>query len=644
MCGIVGIYGNSAKCSSNITESIAHRGPDQTGVFLDADNNICLGHTRLSILDLSIAGRQPMSSIDENVVLVFNGEIYNFSDLKNDLLNKGVTFRSNSDTEVILNLYLQYGNKMLHMLNGIFAFSIWDKVKKSLFIARDGIGVKPLYYSELVASFIFASEIKALLGWISDTKELDYSALHNYLTFLWSPGSSTPFKEVKKLLPGEALLVQYGKIKKQWDWYRLPVACKIKPDIYTERGAISDCKKQLREAVHRQMISDVPVGAFLSGGLDSSAIVAFAKEINPNICCFTIDSSGEQGQEDGVTDDLPYAKKVARHFGVPLEVVSVDSNKIASDLISMVAMLDEPLADPATLNVFYISQLAKEHGIQVLLSGAGGDDVFTGYRRHYAVQFDKWLRLTPLSLRSYIEKYTASLNIINPFFRRLAKLFNGSALIGDERIINYFRWADQGLIFSLFRKEVHDELFVADEYNPMSDFLKSFPDSMCALERMLALEQRFFLPDHNLTYTDKMSMAAGVEVRVPFLDLKLVEFAARIPLKYKQRGRESKWILKKVMEPYLPHDVIYRPKSGFGVPLRHWMKFELRELLGDLLSEASLNKRGIFDSTEVHKLIKNNDAGVIDAAYTLFSLMCIEIWCRQFVDGQFDYNRVYGDT
>jgi asparagine synthase (glutamine-hydrolysing) len=389
------------------------------------------------------------------------------------------------------------------------------------------------------------------------------------------------------------------------------------------------------------MLSDVPVGAFLSGGLDSSAIVTFAREINPKIPCFTIETSG--GKEEGMADDLPYAKKVAKHLDVPLHVVSIDSDKMAAGLENMVAMLDEPLADPAPLNVLYISQLARDNGIKVLLSGTGGDDIFSGYRRHHAIRLDKYLQLIPPGIRSGIENFTSSMNSTNSFYRRLSKLFNGSTLEGDERIVNYFRWADDKTARSLFTKEVRAELEGVDAAEPMFDFLHKLPDDLDSLERMLALEQRFFLADHNLTYTDKMSMAAGVEVRVPFLDLDLVEYAAQIPNKYKQNRSAGKWVLKKAMEPYLPHEVIYRPKTGFGAPLRRWIRFELRELLGDLLSEESLRKRSVFDSKAVHQLIKKNDSGVVDASYTLLSLMCIEIWCRQFVDGKFDYKKVYGN-
>jgi asparagine synthase (glutamine-hydrolysing) len=317
---------------------------------------------------------------------------------------------------------------------------------------------------------------------------------------------------------------------------------------------------------------------------------------------------------------------------VPLNVVSIDSNRMAGDLERMVAQLDEPLADPAPLNVLYISQLARDQGMKVLLSGAGGDDLFTGYRRHRALQAERFWRWLPQGLRSGLAQRTAGLNQHRAFTRRLAKLFSGAALEGDERLVEYFRWAREADLLALYTPEARHALGAELAATPMLDFLQPLPNGVAPLDRMLAVEQRFFLADHNLTYTDKMSMAVGVEVRVPFLDLELVEFAARIPMSLKQRGSEGKWILKKAMEPFLPHEVIYRPKSGFGAPLRRWMQNDLRELLGDLLSVNSLKRRGLFEPTAVQRLIAANDAGKVDASYTLLSLLCIEIWCRTYLD------------
>ena len=295
-------------------------------------------------------------------------------------------------------------------------------------------------------------------------------------------------------------------------------------------------------------------------------------------------------------------------------------------------MLDEPLADPSPLNVLYISQLARQHGIKVLLSGAGGDDLLTGYRRHAALRYEYAWAWLPLPIRKGLAAATGRLDQRQALGRRLSKLFAHAGEEGNVRLAGYFAWARESDLRALYSPQFQVALGDTRADQPMLDFLAQFPDGTTPLERMLALEQRFFLADHNLIYTDKMSMAAGVEVRVPFLDLDLVEFAARIPDRFKQRGREGKWILKKAMEPYLPHDVIYRPKTGFGAPLRRWMRLELRELLGDLLSAESLRRRGLFDPAAVQRLIADNDAGRLDAAFTLLSLLCIEIWCRAFLD------------
>ena len=630
MCGIVGYSGafEEAALHSGLL-ALSHRGPDDSGLHVDKTAGIGLGHTRLSILDLSPLGHQPMLSGDGHVALTFNGEIYNLKELRKELEAKGHRFRGHSDTEVLLNLYLDQGEAMLPRLNGIFAFALWDGREGALLVARDGLGVKPLYYAKSPQGFAFASEIKALLPLLPPGRELDVASLHRYLGFLWCPGDGTPIQSVRKLQPGEAMVIRQGRIQRRWTWYRLP-GFGMKAVESGKSNWVAGTASHLRQAVHRQMVADVPVGAFLSGGLDSSAVAAFARELNPEIRCFTIEMAG--GQEAGAVDDLPYAKQVAKHLGVSLDVVTIDAGQMAGDLERMVTQLDEPLADPAPLNVLYISRLARQQGMKVLLSGAGGDDLFTGYRRHYALLLEKWWRWMPGGIRTGLEKAASRLDQRHAWARRLAKLFNGASLDGDASIANYFLWARETDLSALYAPEVRAQLQGTQAVEPLMDFLASAPVGLSRLERMLLLEQRFFLADHNLIYTDKMSMAAGVETRVPFLDLDLVEFAARIPPIYKQRGGTGKWVLKKAMEPYLPRDAIYRPKTGFGAPLRRWMRHELRELLGDLLSEESLKRRGLFDPAAVRRMIVANDAGRIDAGYTLLSLLCIEIWCRNFVD------------
>lgn len=633
MCGIAGVSGvfrSVDLCAAR--DALAHRGPDDAGIYEDGEGRIGLVHTRLSILDLSEAGQQPMQSANKNIVIVFNGEIYNFRDLRSELKADGYVFFSNSDTEVLLNLYqASNGNvpEMLRRLNGIFAFAVWDAEKRALLLARDGFGVKPLYFSCFKGSFAFASEIKALLPLVPDFGGVDPQAIERYLTFLWCPGEGTPVKAIKKLGPGEAMWVRDGEILERMVWYRLPQFRSL-PKLAGAKEAIVGTTRHLREAVARQMGADVPVGAFLSGGLDSSSVVAFAREQNPNIVCFTLQAVG--GQDEGMTDDLPYARRVAAHLGVQLEVVKVDGAAMANDLVAMVRQLDEPLADPAPLNAFYISRLARASGVKVLLSGVGGDDLFTGYRRHLALNMDPFFQWLPMHLRAAMEKAGSSLSPASSLGRRLQKLSIGLSLNGDARLINYFRWANRSDLMRLFSADFRASLADTNAEAPFLNLVTNLPEDLSRGERMLMLEQRFFLADHNLIYTDKMSMAAGVEVRVPFLDPDLVDFASRVPHCYKQRLLEGKWVLKKAMEPFLPRDVIYRPKTGFGAPLRRWMRHELRPCISEYLSCYSLTQRGIFDSKSVSKLVADNDAGRVDGAYTLFSLLCIEIWCRFYID------------
>ena len=671
MCGIIGIYKRNANASFDLSRAlklIAHRGPDDCGIYVNESAGLGLGHSRLSILDVSTLGHQPMTSSSEKVTLVFNGEIYNFKALRRELESEGFIFRSNSDTEVLLNLYLHerkktdFLKKMLRKLNGIFAFAIWDEELGSLLLARDGLGVKPLYFSEDESGVVFSSEIKALKPLMEEDEsdflskpeaggkinesifdKVDAAQIDRYLSFLWCPGEGTPLRKVRKLCPGHAILASNGRLEENFKWYESPLSKRnvtnLKVDsfggtsdgsVLSKRDAILGTAHFLRQAVHRQMVSDVPLGAFLSGGLDSSSIVAFAREKNPDIRCFTIDAAGAGAE--GIIDDLPYAKKVANHLEVPLDIVKIDSSLMANDLEEMVYQLDEPLADPAPLNVLYISRLARDQGIKVLLSGAGGDDIFTGYRRHWALESEKYFSWMPKTVLETIKKFSSGLNQNRPLFRRMAKLFNGVSLSGDARLANYFRWVGRSDLMDLYTNEFREAMEGQSAEDPMLAFLADLPDDASRLDRLLALEQRFFLAEHNLNYTDKMSMAAGVEVRVPFLDNDLVQFAASIPDRFKQRGREGKWVLKKAMEPFLPKEVIYRSKSGFGAPVRLWMRNDLKEVVRDCLSSFSLKSRGLFDAEKVQKLISRNESGEIDAGYTLLSLLCIEIWCRRFLD------------
>ena len=643
MCGINGYYLKNSKDVfitdlEGANNKLKHRGPDNEGVYFNKEELIGLGHTRLSIQDVTQNANQPMVSNCKNVVITFNGEIYNFKELKSFLLNNSeeFVFKSSSDTEVVLNLFLycDQENKsisyFLSKLKGIFSLAIWNNDSQELLIARDSYGVKPLYFSDNDNGFFFSSEIKAMPKLGVKIKDIDFVALNYYLTFIWCPGERTPSKNIKKVQPGEALLIKNGDIKKKFTWYKHPYLTTRKI-IKNKFECLKGTEFLLRQAVQRQLISDVPVGAFLSGGLDSSSIVAFAKEQIPNINCFTIYTK-ESMKDDGFVDDYQYATKVSKHLNVPLNTVEVDENILINSLEDMVYQLDEPIADPASINVLLISRLANEMGIKVLLSGTGGDDLFSGYRRHRALLGESYWSYLPLNLRKRLSLFTSKLNTNNIFYRRIKKGFNGAELNSEERIINYYKWNSKSLLTALYTQDFLNVLQKYKYEDPLLCYLKNLPNELPKLDKMLSLEQRFFLSDHNFIYTDKMSMQEGVEVRVPFLDHELVEFASNIPVKFKNRRGELKWILKKSMEKYLPKEIIYRPKTGFGVPIRKWVKKELKEWIYETLSLEALKSRGFFKAEAVHQLIKDNLDNRVDAGYTILSMACIEIWCQRFID------------
>ena len=638
MCGIAGFVGDfPPELLGEMNKCLAHRGPDDSGQLYDPDARLGLTHRRLSIIDLSARGHQPMWDATETVCIVFNGEIFNFHELRQRLEADGYVFRSNSDTEAILNLYLKYGDGVLSRLNGMFAFALWDTRDDSLLIARDGVGVKPLYYSQTPDGLIFASELKALLHCRSVERRLDHRAIHHYMTYLWCPAPRTMLESVKKLEPGSAMRVQGGRVVSRWSFYDLPYDQAIVPMPVEEAAQL--VREQVQEAVDRQMMSDVPVGALLSGGLDSSSVVACATRSHGEqaLDCFTIGFKDESFKAEGSAEDLPYAQRVAKHLGVDLHTIYVGP-EMAEELQRMIYYLDEPQADFAAINTFFICRLAREHGIKVLLSGAGGDDIFSGYRRHHALELERRWSWMPLLARKGLKQLSSRLNSSSANTRRIAKAFSYADLDGDARLASYFHWIEPSVLAPLYSQAMRDQVDGHPFSAPLMRSLQAVPDDVHELNRMLYLDCKHFLADHNLNYFDKMSMATGVEVRVPLLDPDLISLAARLPVAYKHRGGEGKWIFKAAMEPLLPRDVIYRPKSGFGVPLRHWLRNELRPMVEDTLSQQSIDSRGLFDHRAVQRLLELDRTGAVDAAYTLLSMVCIELWCRMFMDVQVPTN------
>jgi asparagine synthase (glutamine-hydrolysing) len=494
--------------------------------------------------------------------------------------------------------------------------------------------VKPLYYAETPLGTLFGSEIKALLESPAVTREIDPVALHYTLAYLWCPAPLTMLAGVRKLEPGTAMLLQKGRIDRKWCFYRMPYEGVVSQA--SEEALALELAALTRAAVERQLVSDVPVGAFLSGGLDSSAVVAMMRLARPNdpIRCFSI-GFGDSRDMDGIPNDLPYARKVAKHLGVTLREIHVEPEAIHR-LPELVALLDEPQADPAPINALLIAERARAEGIPVLLSGAGGDDLFGGYRRHRALQFEKRWSWLPHPARQGLEALARGLGASGtqriPAARRFTKMFSHAGSNGDRRLVSYFLWSTERLRRGLYTSDLSARLNGVDTAAPLLDSLATIPREHDRLQRMMYLEARHFLADHNLNYTDRAGMAVGVEVRVPLLDLDLAAFATQVPSRLKQRGGIGKPLFKRAMEPYLPHDVIYRPKAGFGVPLRRWLQRELRPMLDDTLGESAVARRGLFRPEAVRALRANDARGRVDGGYTLFALMCVELWCRRFLD------------
>lgn len=630
MCGIIGLINSESEIE---VEPLIHRGPDSYGVF--ENDNVKLGHTRLSIQDLTSAASQPMQSEDGNYVLIFNGEIYNHREIRLALEEKGISFKTEGDTETVLYALINYGKEALKEFNGIFALSFYDIPNQTLLVARDRFGVKPLYYSFFENSMVFSSEIKALMRIQGIKKDINIDALEQYVRFLWCPGTETAFSYVKKLLPGQMIIMELGMNKFDYslsrfhDFVSAPLESKM-----SEQEWIELLDKTLEQAVRRQLLSDVPVGFFLSGGLDSSLIVAMARKIMPEkaIKCFTIDTS-EFGDSEGFSNDLYYARKVAKHLKLDLEIVNSDID-ILEDFDKMVWHLDEPQADIAPLHVYNISKRAECLGIKVLLGGTGGDDLFSGYRRHEALGILKKLEKTPPIVLTILKSVLQLTPINKNRKRRILRLLNALLENGLDKIFALFEWIPYHKSRKLFATQIKNKRFGFFYEITEKENLNNF-----TIDDLLNIEKRSFLVDHNLNYTDKMGMATGVEIRVPFLDNELEKFAHTIPENMKIKNNQTKYLLKKVAERYLPQDVIYREKAGFGGPVRKWVNNELQERISMDLSQERLKNQGIFNAKEVGKLIDNNKLGKVDASYSILALLSIQSWINQYITSETNYSK-----
>ena len=631
MCGICGTVNLADKgLIQRMTGVLAHRGPDDSGFFVFEDDRVALGHRRLSIIDMSEKAHQPMFNDDRSLCIVYNGEIYNYKEITSQLISLGYRFKSNSDTEVVLYAYQEWGKQCLDKMNGMFAFSIWDRRKKELFAVRDRLGIKPFYYCFQNDIFSFGSEIKAILATKLVSPEADIEALHNPWHFQSFP--TTGFKNIKKLPPGNYLnFSDKGLIiKKYWD---------IEPSEQheNEESAITTLTDLVKESVQYQMISDVPIGALLSGGLDSSCIVSIMSKLtNHPVKTFTIKFSEEDQKAEAMPNDSFYAQKVAKQFGCNHNEIIIKPN-IVDLLPKMIWHLDEPLADPAAINTYLISKAARESDVLVLLNGMGGDEVFGGYRKHLACLLANYYNKVPYPLRYLIN------NGVN-VFPISTKTQGFKTLRWAKRFVSFashpqnarFLLADQSVAPDLYEKLFLDAANYP--YNNLSnvishlEYLKN--DNLSYLTRMCLTDTKTFLPDHNLTYSDKATMAASVEGRPPLLDHRIVEHMFKLPAKYRINGRIQKYLLKKSMENYLPKEIIYRPKAPFGAPLRSWIKGALSEMIDDLLNPTAVNNRGLYNSKTVWQLIQNDRKGKEDNAQLIWTILNREIWFRKFIDGK----------
>jgi asparagine synthase (glutamine-hydrolysing) len=624
MCGIAGFLGPwSERMLDAMLDAINHRGPDGRAVWRDREAKFAVGHTRLSIIDLSAAANQPMQTADERYVVSFNGEIYNFKELRRELEGRGVAFRTKGDTEVLLHLFQWEGQSCLNRLNGIFAFAVWDRALRRLFMARDQLGVKPLYYAVLPNGFLFASELKALTVCPDLPREIDVGSVANHIAFVWSSSASTMLKSVRKLRPGHCAWIDANAGLTIERYYEIPL-----PLARCERAEPADLLSLFDRVVADQMVADVPIGACLSGGVDSSAVVAsMCRATDPaRVMTFCASVTKDRTHADNFGDDIVHAREMARRLQVPLVEVPTTA-QLVDQLPRMLWELDEPTGDFAAMQTRMIAAEARRHGVKVLLTGTGGDDLFTGYGRHVAAFI--WAALDQiLCARRLTSRLISGFPSRSVLGRRLSRLGQLLALSEDEMLteaMSFSNWPAEERALLVAKAPSQAVETSSDPFG----WLLSKTRELHPVERLLQLDLHGFLPDLNLNYTDKMGMQEGVELRVPLLDVRLVAFAMRVPVSQKIGLWQTKRILRKAMAARLNQAILRRPKQGFGVPLRSWMAGPARELVADMTSPGVVAARGLFNPAAVARLRNAFDQNQSDVAFILFTLVCIEIWCRQ---------------
>ena len=644
MCGIVGFISraNFEPLQGTLHEavsSLSHRGPDDSGLFFDESSGVGLGHRRLSVIDLSEAGRQPMSSEDGRVHIVYNGEVYNFEEIRKALVGHGHQFKSSSDTEVILKAYLQWGVDCLRKFVGMFALGLWDKKKRWLILARDRLGLKPLFYSHRNGTLLFASELKALMTFRSYSKEVDTDSIPLFLHYQYIPAPRTVFKNTHKLLPGNYLIYDGQNLSTHTYW--TPPAWEYQMEIAKlhEEERCRDLEELLTKAVGDHLVSDVPLGALMSGGIDSSVVVALMQKVSTApVRTFSI------GFDEPGYNEAPWAAKVAKHLGTDHTEFYVTPREAMEVIPQLPEIYDEPFADPSAIPTLVVCRLARRH-VTVALSGDGGDEQFSGYVRYWSTRaMTKGFQRFPRSVRKtvgallggipvhWIEKYYLTCSQLLPERFRVANFRDKWQKLISQMV--------QTHIADLYRTTVclwsEDELYrLTGRELPESQFDEVFRETegWPPLVRLMRVDQKTYLPDAMLTKVDRASMAASLEVRVPLLDHRVVEYTSRLAVNLKYRNGTGKYLLKRLLEKYVPPELFERPKMGFGVPIDQWLRTELKELLLDYLSPERLKKEGLFNQILVENRVKEHLSGRIDHHYRLWSLLMWEMWRERWLHG-----------
>jgi asparagine synthase (glutamine-hydrolysing) len=626
MCGIAGCYqqANGQKLTDIMTDRIAHRGPDATGIWTHEDERVSvhLGHRRLSIIDLSAAADQPLSK--HGLTLVYNGELYNYKELRAELASRGVSFVTTSDTEVVLEAWRHWGPGALHRFRGMFAFALADEATGDLFLARDPLGIKPLYYLPRGDGILFASELKALLAAVGTELRIEPGALVASMLYYWVPEQYCAVAGVQKLPGGSwARFSPDGRSHLEHYWRIADVAQQA------AEGPAIDLGPVIEESVSAHLVSDVPVSSFLSGGLDSSIVTVLAHRAVQEIDAYTITFRPEDQRLEAMPDDAIYARKVAARFGVSLHEIEIAPD-IVSLLPRMVDILDEPIGDPAAINTLLMCEAARDRGVKVILSGMGADELFGGYRKHLAcVMAGRYNRLPGAAragVRYAVNRAPVSFHGRGLRYARFAKRFLTFAELPEEpRFRRSYTMYDTDELAALVSPDLagHVNRVVEDHSDIYND--NSLPDEV---NRMCLADARLFLPGLNLAYTDRASMAASVEVRVPFVDPVVAQAAFSIKGSDKISGRQGKVALKRAAESWLPHEIVYRPKASFSAPLRAWVRNDLREVINDVLVGGELVESGMIGGAALRRLIQDEQAGREDRAKQIWQLLTLELWYR----------------